>query len=142
MGNKPTQHTPAELKDIADRVDEVTGHEDARVRQAREALTAARAALEDYTRPYDPAGWAGRLAAALETLLAFVDETAPGGQLDRTEHAVTELLVEVRKYFTANLHITTSAGERLERIETKVTSVHGAIVAAVETEMTDKRSER
>jgi hypothetical protein len=59
---------------------ETTTTEDPRVAQAREVLAESRAGLDDYTRPYDAAGWAGRLQAAVELLLAYVDEQAGRGE--------------------------------------------------------------
>ena len=62
------------LSDLA--ATETTTTEDPRVTRAREVLAESRAALDDMSRPYDPAGWAGRLQAAVELLLAYVDEQA------------------------------------------------------------------
>lgn len=56
--------------------DTKTTVEDFRVRMARQALADARAALDDETRPYDPAGAAGRLQVAVEHLLQVVAEQA------------------------------------------------------------------
>lgn len=45
-----------------------------RVTRARQALTGLKTALADESRPYDAAGWVGRLMVALENALAHIEE--------------------------------------------------------------------
>jgi hypothetical protein len=58
----------------------------ARVAVAREVLAEFRAAVADEAVPYDSAGWAGRLVAALEDLLAVIGEHGADGEVNRDEY--------------------------------------------------------
>lgn len=98
--------------------------EDTRISQARKALAAARAAVDDYTTPYAPQIWAARLDVALETLLGYVDETAPGGQLDRVDDRLENLGERfdqmVRILTVAAADEANHAPAQLDRIEERI----------------------
>lgn len=146
MGEQRSDHTPAELHDIADRIGEIT--EDARVTQARKTLAAARAAVDDYSTPYAPQVWAARLDVALETLLAYVAEAAPGGRLDEIANAVGDLAagrdeeLETLRVVKRTLDVKIAEAERLTAIEAGLDRLTAAIVGAVQAEMTDKQAEQ
>jgi hypothetical protein len=70
-----TNHTPEQLAEIANRVDEVI-REDFRLTLARKALRASKDAAENCNTDHEAARQWGRLEVIVEQLLQLIDERA------------------------------------------------------------------